>query len=160
IFAGRAVRTFAFGALSLVLALYLAERGLSTQAIGLVFTASLVEDALFTLALSALAGRWGRRRVLLLSSLFMMVGGAALALSRAPWLIVAAAVIGTISLNGQDAGPFSPVEQSILPAVVRSDRRTRAFAWYNVFGFLPASVGALAAGAWLGAARRWAVPEA
>ena len=48
LFAGRALRTFGFGWLSLVLALYLERRGLSAPAIGAVFTATLVEDAVFT----------------------------------------------------------------------------------------------------------------
>jgi MFS family permease len=158
LFAGRAVRTFAFGALSLVLAFHLAGQGFSAQAIGFVFTASLVEDAAFTLLVSARAAAWGRRRVLLASSLFMIGGGAGLALATRPSLVVVAAVLGTVSLNGQDAGPFSPIEQALLPGAVPADRRTRAFAWYNVFGFLPSAVGALAAGGWLALAHGWGLP--
>jgi hypothetical protein len=48
-----------------------------------------------------------------------------------------------------DAGPFSPLEVAILPDTVPPERQTRAFAWFNVAGFLPAALGALAAGQWL-----------
>ena len=145
-----------------MLALLLADRGLSAPAIGLVFTATLVEDALLTIALSAWAGRLGRRRVLIGASAAMGLGGVALALADSPAAIAAAAVLATVSLSGQEAGPFSPLEQSLLPAAVPAGARTRAFAWYNVFGFVPAGLGALAAGTWLGAAPRlgWAPARA
>jgi MFS family permease len=154
LFAGRALRTFCFGWLSLVLALYLAARGLSPAAIGAVFTATLIEDALLTMALSAFAVRLGRRRVLLGAAVAMAVGGAALAVAERPALLIAAAVMATVSLSGQDAGPFSALEQSLLPSTASASARTRVFAWYNVIGYVPAALGALAGGMWLGAAPR------
>ena len=152
LFAARTVRTFSYGSLSLVLALYLAARGLSATQIGLVFTATLVEDALFTAVLASLAERLGPRRVLVVSSLLLSVGGACLALAETPALVAVVAILGTLSPSGQEAGPFTALEQALLPDAVPPDRRTRAFAWYSVFGFLPAALGALAAGGW----RRWA----
>jgi MFS family permease len=154
LFAARALRTFCFGGLSLVLALVLAERGLSPAAIGAVFTATLIEDALLTIALSAVAVRLGRRRVLIGASLAMALGGAALALAEGHTAVMVAAVLATVSLSGQEAGPFSPLEQSLLPSAAAARVRTRVFAWYNVFGFVPAGLGALAAGGWLAVARR------
>ena len=61
LFAGRALRTFSFGWLSLILALYLERRGLSAGAIGAVFTGTLVEDSVFTIFVASLAHRLGRR---------------------------------------------------------------------------------------------------
>ena len=159
LFAGRAVRTFCFGWLSLALALYLAARGLSPAAIGAVFTATLIEDAVLTSALSAFAVRLGRRRVLIASGLAMAAGGTALALAESPVVLVVAAVLATVSLNGQDAGPFSPLEQSLLPGTVPAAARTRLFAWYNVFGYVPAGLGALAAGGWLAGASSLGLSE-
>jgi MFS family permease len=159
LFAGRALRTFGFGWLSLILALYLGRRGLSAPAIGAVFTATLVEDAVFTILVSSLAQRVGRRRVLLFSALLITAAGIVLALAQSPVLIVIAAVLGTLSPNGQDAGPFSPLEQALLPDAVPAKARTRAFAWYNIFGFLPSALGALAAGAAQRAARGAGVDE-
>jgi MFS family permease len=153
LFAGRALRTFGFGWLSLILALYLERRGLPAPVIGAVFTATLVEDAVFTVLVASLAQRVGRRRVLLLSALLITGAGLALALSGNVVVIVVAAVLGTLSPNGQEAGPLSPLEEALLPVAVPAKARTRAFAWYNVFGFLPSALGALAAGAWQRAAR-------
>lgn len=153
LFAGRALRTFGFGWLSLILALHLERRGLSATAIGAVFTGTLVEDAVFTILVASLAQRVGRRRVLLFSAFLITGAGLVLALARNPIVIMAAAILGTLSPNGQEAGPFSPLEQALLPDTVPARARTRAFAWYNIFGFLPSALGALAAGAWQRASR-------
>ena len=149
IFTGRVVRTFSLGALSLALPLLLKHRGLSAAGLGGVLTATLVEDALLTVAVTALAPRWGRRRLLVLSAIPMVVGGVALAQARDTVWLLAAVVVAVVSSNGQDAGPFSPLEVAILPDAVPARRQTRAFAWLNVAGFLPAALGALAAGQWI-----------
>ena len=149
VFTGRVVRTFSLGALSLALPLLLKHRGLSAAGLGAVLTATLVEDALLTVAVTALAPRWGRRRLLVLSAIPMVAGGVALALARDTAWLLAAVVVAVVSSNGQDAGPFSPLEVAILPDAVPARRQTRAFAWLNVAGFLPAALGALAAGHWI-----------
>jgi predicted MFS family arabinose efflux permease len=90
----------------------------------------------------------------MLAPLLITLAGAVLAVASRPWLLMAAAVLGTLSPNGQEGGPFSPLEQAALPQAVRPEIRTRAFAWYNMCAYLPAALGALSAGAWLGVARR------
>jgi glycosyl hydrolase family 2/beta-galactosidase-like protein len=151
IFLGRALRSFAFGWLSVILALYLAERGFSAAAIGAVFTATMVEDALLTMAVSTLAARVGPALVMAATAPLMAVGGLLLATAGTPWLLLVGAVLGTLSPNGQDAGPFAPMEQALLPATVRTGPVVRVFGWYNVFSFLPTALGAAAAGGTLGA---------
>ena len=153
LFAARAVRTFAFGWLSVVLALFLARRGLSSGQIGLVFTATMVEDALLTMLLSSVAARRGPARIMAWTAPLITVGGVLLVIADDPRVLILGAVLGTLSPNGQEAGPFSPMEQAILPDTVPLSVRNRAFSWYNVFGFLPAALGALAAGIWLETAR-------
>jgi MFS family permease len=153
LFAARAVRTFAFGWLSVVLALFLARRGLSSAQIGVVFTATMVEDALLTMLLSSFAARVGPARIMAWTAPLLTVGGLLLAIAEDPRVLILGAVLGTLSPNGQEAGPFSPMEQAILPDTVPLSVRNRAFGWYNVFGFLPAALGSLAAGIWLETAR-------
>ena len=144
--AAKAVRTFGFGWLSVVLALYLARRGFSSVEIGGVFTATMVEDALLTMGLSAVASRIGPVRVMVFTAPLVALGGIILALANAKWLLLVGAVLGTLSPTGQEAGPFTAMEQALLPGTVRSGSTTRVFGWYNVFGFLPAGLGALASG--------------
>jgi len=159
LFVARAVRAFGFGWLSIVLALYLAQRGFSSTEIGAVFTATMVEDALLTMLLSVVATRIGPARVMVLTAPLIAVGGVLLAIADARWLLLLGAVLGTLSPNGQEAGPFSSMELALLPGAVTSGSRTRVFGWYNVFGFLPAALGALTAGTSLGWALERGVQE-
>ncbi len=154
LFAARALRSFSFGWLSVILALYLAGRGLSATAIGALFTATLVEDALLTMALSTLASRVGPARLMALTAPLIALGGLLLATAESPLWLVVGGVLGTLSPNGQDAGPFSPLEHSLLPGALRSGTPVRAFAWYNLVAFASAAMGAMAAGLVLGAAER------
>lgn len=159
LFAGRALRSFAFGWLSVILALYLDQRGLSPTKIGAVFTATMVEDALLTMLLSTMAARIGPARVMAMTAPLIAFGGLLLATAESPFLLMAGAVLGTLSPNGQEAGPFAPMEQALLPGTVRSGSVVRVFGWYNVFAFLPSALGAAAAGGALGWALRTGVPE-
>ena len=115
IFAGRALRSFAFGWLSVFLALFLAGKGFGAAEIGLVFTATMVEDAILTLALSTMAARWGPARVMAATAPLIALGGLLLATAESRGLLLAGAVLGTLSPNGQEAGPFAPMEQALLP---------------------------------------------
>ena len=146
VLAAKAVRTFAFGWLSVILALYLARRGFTSTEIGAVFTATMVEDALLTMGLSAVASRIGPVRVMVFTAPLIALGGILLALADSKALLLAGAVLGTLSPTGQEAGPFTAMEQALLPRAVKSGSITRVFGWYNVAGFLPAGLGALAAG--------------
>jgi MFS family permease len=153
LFGARAVRAFSFGWLSVVLALVLAHLGLSAARIGGIFTATMIEDAVLTIVLSTIATRIGPARIMMWTAPLITLGGVLLALADNPWVLMAGAVLGTLSPNGLEAGPFAPMEQAMLPDMVPASARTRAFGWYNVFGFLPAALGSLAAGGWLHTAR-------
>jgi MFS family permease len=159
LFAGRALRSFFFGWLSVFLALFLAARGFGAGEIGLVFTATMVEDALLTLVLSTMAARWGPARVMAATAPLIAVGGLLLATAESRWFLLLGAVLGTLSPNGQEAGPFAPMEQALLPGAAGSRPMVRVFGWYNVVSFLPAAAGAAAAGTVLGWAARRGIGE-
>lgn len=157
--AGRALRSFGFGWLSVVLALYLEARGFTALEIGAVFTATMVEDAVLSVVLSTIAARVGPARLMAMTAPLIALGGLLLATADSHWLLVLGAVLGTISPNGQEAGPFAPLEQALLPGTVRSGPLVRAFGWYNVLAFLPSALGAASAGGVVGFAIRNGVPE-
>ena len=146
IFLTAGLRMFGYGFLSVILALYLAGLGLDTFAIGVVFTAALAGGAAMTLALTAVADRVGRRRMLLLGSILMAVAGAVFALTDNLLLLVPAAVIGTISPSGKEVGPFLSMEQAMVPQTTSDTERTKAFAAYNMVGWASGAVGSLLAG--------------
>jgi MFS family permease len=148
LFAARIVRLFAYGFVSVVLALYLAARGLSEWGIGLLLSATLLGDALITLWLTTIADRFGRRRVLLLGAVLMVMAGGVFVLTGQPLLLALAAIIGVISPSGYEIGPFLSVEQAALTGLVPGQNRTRLFAWYHLAGSLATATGSLAGG-WL-----------
>jgi MFS family permease len=148
LFATRIVRLFCYGFLSVVLALYLAQAGLSEKQIGLLFTLTLAGDAGISLWLTTSADRFGRRRTLLLGALLMIGAGIVFILTKNPLLLMAAAIIGVISPSGNEIGPFLSVEQAGLTQLIPDRQRTQTFAWYNLSGSFATATGALTGG-WL-----------
>ncbi len=146
LFATRITRLFAYGALSVVLALYLAAIGLDEGRIGLLFTLTLAGDAAVTLTITTTADRLGRRRSLMMGAALMALAGAAFLLTRQPTLLLLAAIIGVISPSGNEIGPFLAIEQAGLAQILPDARRTQVFAWYNLVGSLATAAGALCGG--------------
>jgi MFS family permease len=146
LFSTRIVRLFAYGFLSVILALYLAELGLSDQRIGLLLTATLIGDAVISLGIASVADRVGRRRMLLVGAGLMVLAGVVFAFTRHLILLVLAAIIGTISPSGNEVGPFLSIEQAALPQTAPDRHRTQIFAWYNLAGSFATALGALSAG--------------
>ncbi len=148
LFSTRIMRLFCYGFLSVVLALYLSEVGLTERQIGLLFTFTLVGDAGISLWLTTSADRFGRKRTLILGALLMAGAGIAFVLTRNIILLIFAAVIGVISPSGNEIGPFLSVEQAGLTQLVSNKNRTQYFAWYNLVGSFATATGALTGG-WL-----------
>jgi MFS family permease len=148
LFATRAVRMYGFGAISIVIALYLGERGLSSSLIGWVFTLALAGDALISIGVTQVADRFGRRKLLLVSSALIAIAGIGFAFTGNVTLLILTAIVGTISPNGNEVGPFQALEQASLSEVSSSTGRTRLFGWYQMTGSLATAFGALSAG-WL-----------
>src|SRR5512147_1577675 len=82
LFVTRMARMFAYGFLSVVLVLYLAQAGLSNTQIGLLLTLTLVGDTLISLWITTNADRVGRRRMLLVGAGLMLFAGVLFALTR------------------------------------------------------------------------------
>jgi MFS family permease len=148
LFSTRIIRLFCYGFLSVILALYLAETGFTETQIGLLFTLTLIGDAVISLWLTTSADRFGRKRTLLLGALLMAGAGIGFVLTRNFFLLALTATIGVISPADKDIGPFLSVEQASLTKLVPDEKRTNYFAWYNLAGSFAAATGALAGG-WL-----------
>jgi MFS family permease len=148
LFTTRIVRLFCYGFLSVILALYLIETGLTESQIGLLFTLTLVGDAGISLWLTTSADRLGRKKTLQIGTLLMAGAGLGFVLTRNYFLLIIAAIIGVISPSGNEIGPFLSVEQSSLAQLVSNEKRTGYFAWYNLAGSFATATGALTGG-WL-----------
>ena len=143
---------FGYGALSVVLALYLAAIGRSDVEIGLLLTLTLVGDIAISLWLTTAADRFGRRRTLLAGAVLMAGAGVVFASSDALPVLLVAATIGVISPSGNEVGPFLAVEQAALTEQLPDRQRTRIFGWYNLVGSVATAFGVAAGGLAAGAA--------
>ncbi|MEO5705049.1 MAG: MFS transporter [Candidatus Limnocylindrales bacterium] len=146
LFLARAVRMFGYGALGVILVLYLAAAGLDAGAIGLLLTLTLVGDTVISLLLTTHADRIGRRRTLVVGAVLMAGAGVVFAGSTAFVVLLVAATLGVLSPSGSEVGPFLPIEQASLTEVTPAQRRTGIYAWYNLVGSIATATGALVAG--------------
>jgi MFS family permease len=132
---------FAYGASSLILALFFAELGFSDARIGLFMTLTLLGDVVLSLLLTLVADRVGRRRTLVAGSVLMIVSGSVFALCEDFWVLLGAAVVGVISATGGDFGPFRAIEESIVSELTTPATRADVLVWYVTLASLGSSVG-------------------
>ena len=140
----RALRGFADGFVSVLLAVYLTALGFSPFEIGAIVTATLLGSALLTLAVGLVSDRLEPRGVLLGASALMVATGLGFAAFSDFWPLLVVAFAGTLNPSSGDVSVFLPTEQAALADAVAGPARTRLFARYNVAG---AVLGALGAGA-------------
>src|SRR5215470_15035163 len=108
LFLTRFIRLFSYGALSVVLVLYLTGLGFSEARIGLLLTLTLLGDTAVSLYLTTQADRVGRRRMLIAGAMLMAGAGLIFAVTRNFLFLVLAGTIGVISPSGHEVGPFLP----------------------------------------------------
>ncbi|MEO8273383.1 MAG: MFS transporter [Chloroflexota bacterium] len=153
LFLARAVRMSGYGALGVILVLYLVAVGLDAGQVGILLALTLAGDTLISLYLTTHADRIGRRRTLVIGALLMAAAGVVFAGSTGFVVLLVAATLGVLSPSGNEVGPFLPIEQAALTEVVPPERRTSIYAWYNLTGSVATALGALVAGLVVGALR-------
>jgi MFS family permease len=143
----RVLRTFAYGYLAVVLAVYLSALGLGTIEVGLVLSAAILGSALMTVVWALAADRYGRRRTVATMAALMIVGGLLFAFGSSFGLLLLGAFTGTISATSSEVGSFLTVEQAILPQTAPPERRTWLFSIYAFVANIAQAAGSLFAGA-------------
>jgi len=146
LFGARIARMFAYGLLSVVLALYLAELGMSAREIGVLLSLTLLGDTLVSLWMTTAADRIGRRTMLIGGGVLMFFAGITFAFASQFTVLLIAAVVGVVSPSGNEVGPFLAIEQAALSQEIPSEERTHVFAWYNLSGGFATACGALLSG--------------
>ena len=147
IYAIQALRALLYGFASVLLGTSLAQAGYSDAQVGLVFSAMLAGFALTSIVVGTRGDRIGRRR--LYGALFFMMGAAGTVFALTRWLpgLLIAALTGTVSVEANESGPITSLEQAMIPQLAAGSRgRNRAFARYNAVAYFAGSLGALAAG--------------
>ena len=146
IISARIIRTFSFGFLSMILAIYLKQIGFDELFIGFILSATLVNSIIFNLFSSFFADRIGRKKVLIIYASLMAVSGCVFLLTENYFALIIAAFIGTINVTGSETGAFLSLEQAILPQTVKNIKKTnRIFALYNMIGTFAMAGGVLLA---------------
>jgi MFS family permease len=146
VFAAKAVRTFSYGFLGIVLPVYLSQLGLGATAIGAGVTLMLVASAALTWAVRRPAQRHGARAALLGLTALTALSALLLLATRDPWVVILAAMLGNVAVGTGETGPFLTVEQVVVTRAVPAARRTTALSVYNVLGYAAAGAGAAMAG--------------
>ena len=149
LFATRIIRMLSFGALTVVLLLYLTKIGFSDEQIGACLSLILAGDLCVTLVLTTYADRVGRRKTLAIGALLKVAAGATFALSTNFYMTVVSGILGVITPTGNDIGPFIAIEQAALADIAPSADRggmATVFGWYQFIGASSQAAGALIAG--------------
>src|SRR3989441_1541386 len=115
IFLEKTVRTVPYGFLGVIFGVYLAQLGFTPVAIGIVLTATVLSSALYTLVISFLADRIGRKKTLVFFALTDFVAGTLLFVSRDWWAPVLAGIVGNMTVGAGEVGPLLALEQSDPP---------------------------------------------
>jgi MFS family permease len=146
IFTEKIVRTIPYGFLGVLFGIYMAQLGFSSFVVGAVLTITVFTSALYTVGVSFLADRFGRKRTLILFALMDFVAGSVLFLSSAWWAPVIAGIVGNMTVGAGEVGPFLSMEQAILPQTSDTEHRTLTFSIYNLVGYGSSSIGSLLSG--------------
>jgi MFS family permease len=145
--AARILRTFGYGFLSVIIAIYLRFLGFDDVHIGLLLGSTLVNSVVFTLFASFYADRIGRRKLLVIYASLMSVSGVIFTFTDNYYLLILAAFIGTINVTGSETGAFLTIEQAILPQTIKDKKKMNTlFALYNMLGTFAMSGGILLSG--------------
>jgi MFS family permease len=142
----RGMRAFSYGFTSVLLGIHLQRVFGSPARVGVIVTATLAGASVLALIAGRYGDRIGRRRMHVGLSLTMAGAMTVFAFTRSFPVMLLVALTGTVAATALEAGPFVALEQAMLAHAVGDDRRTRAFARYNLVAALVGATGALAAG--------------
>lgn len=140
------LRMASYGLTNQVLTLYLRTLHISEPNIGIFMTLTLVGDTLISYGLTWYADRIGRRLVMIIGSLMMLVSGLVFACYSHFAVLLAAAIFGVISPSGDETGPFKSVEEAAIAHLTPDNHRPEIFAFYGLFATAGAALGSLICG--------------
>ena len=92
------------------------------------------------------ADRWGRRRSYVTLYLALALSAIVFASAAPLWLLGGAALLGALSTEVVESGPFTSLELAMLAGRIDRDRLTKGFGWYNAIAATSGAIGAAAAG--------------
>ena len=136
ILVAQAARGAVYGLGSIVIGVSLEQSGLSTTQVGVVFTAMLAGIALVSIVLARYGDRIGRRRAYGSLLVLMAAAGLVFALTDSVPALIVAALTGTVSVDIVESGPFTSLEQAMLPHAAAVGDVASLFGTYNTVATL------------------------
>ncbi len=118
----QALRRFSFAILNVIFPIYLSKLGASSLLIGATMTGRSLFLALRSLLEGLAADRFGRKPIILITSLLLTLGGLIYAISGSLPLLVASAILFSVG-----AITFPPAEQAVLAESAGDVDRTAIF---------------------------------
>ena len=144
--AAKGVRSFAAGLSAVAIGVYLEESGVPGATVGIIFTLALVGTMVLTAIVAFWGDRIGRRRLLVAGGLLMVPAALIPFFADTPILVGLLGLSGVVSVTASDSTGLQSVDQAALPQTVPDERRTGAFAAYNVVASAGVALGALSVG--------------
>ena len=141
LFSSRAVRSFSAAILSVCFTIYMSKLGATSVQLGMMFTGMALFAAVRSLGEGLIADRYGRKPVLIITSLLMAVGGLIFSVSQDLRVLTISAILFGV---GRFI-PFTPAEQAMLTEKVSSENRTTAFSVNSFIGTMAGVFGSFAA---------------
>ncbi len=151
------LRSFGIGLLGVVLGVFLYRAGFSASSIGLVIAAGLAGAATGTVLVTLRADRLGRRPTLCLLGALTAMGAIPLIFHSGLAVLLPLSFLSMLNGMGTDRSASFALEQAVIPALVRDQKRTWSLAWYNVVLDSSGALGALAAALPLLVQKHWGV---
>jgi len=145
--AAQASRAFAYGLGAVLLGATLDERGFSSLQVGLVLGSVLAGTVIASLVIGRYGDAVGRRRCYRMLYALLALTGVVYAYANAVWLLIAVSLVGALSTEVIESGPFTTLEQAMLAGQFEQRRLARGFSVYNAVAAAGGSLGALAAAA-------------
>ncbi len=144
VFIAKSARTFCYGALGILLPVYLTELGFDARHLGIAVTLTLLASTAMTYAVRWPAERWGPRAALMAQSALIVGSAIVFLLTRQPWVVVAAAMAGNVAAGTGETGPFLSLEQVIVTRDAARERLNTTLSYYNLTGYAAGGLGAAA----------------
>ena len=144
VFVAKSARTFCYGALGVLLPVYLTELGFDARQLGVAVTLTLLASTAMTFMVRWPAERWGPRAALMAQASLIVVSAIVFLLTRQPWVVVAAAMAGNVAVGTGETGPFLSLEQVIVTRDAVRERLTTTLSYYNLIGYAAGGLGAAA----------------
>ena len=146
VLAAQALRAFGYGFAAVLLGVVLAARNLSGFKVGLVVTSVVAGTAIASVAVARYADSLGRRRCYVGLYLLLAATGVVFAGTDQLWALIGVALLGALSTEVVESGPFTSLELAMLATELSGRERIRGFGIYNAVATAAGALGALAVG--------------